>query len=299
MLAAINSAYENQNIIGGQTGPAETAQPTGPAPEATTAVLEPVEGEVFSAEAQGYEGPVYVEVTVKEDGSITALKVGDERFAETPGFGAKALEPEFGAYIGRVCENAVVLASSIAQSGARIVSGGTDTHLALVDLSPLGISGREAETWLDRANITVNKNSIPFDDKSPFVTSGIRVGTAALTTRGMGRDEMLLVGALVGDAVKHGIGHEIAHGALLDPADFARSLDGLRRCADDLFHERLDGLFQFGEAGVDLGGDGRADRVLLVDELVGVHAGCSPVADQSYRSGSPVSRLASTNTLQS
>jgi glycine hydroxymethyltransferase len=73
----------------------------------------------------------------------------------------EALEPEFGAYIGRVCENAVVLASSIAQSGARIVSGGTDTHLALVDLSPLGISGREAETWLDRANITVNKNSIP------------------------------------------------------------------------------------------------------------------------------------------
>jgi len=114
----------------------------------------------------------------------------------------EALEPEFGAYIGRVCENAVVLASSIAQSGARIVSGGTDTHLALVDLSPLGISGREAETWLDRANITVNKNSIPFDDKSPFVTSGIRVGTAALTTRGMGRDEMLLVGALVGEVLR-------------------------------------------------------------------------------------------------
>ncbi|HAP54498.1 MAG TPA: serine hydroxymethyltransferase [Spirochaetaceae bacterium] len=114
----------------------------------------------------------------------------------------EALEPEFGAYIGRVCENDVVLASSIAQSGARIVSGGTDTHLALVDLSPLGISGREAETWLDRANITVNKNSIPFDDKSQFVTSGIRVGTAALTTRGMGRDEMLLVGALVGEVLR-------------------------------------------------------------------------------------------------
>ena len=71
-----------------------------------------------------------------------------------------------------------------------------------MDLSPLGISGREADTWLDRANITVNKNSIPFDDKSPFVTSGIRVGTAALTTRGMGRDEMLLVGALVGEVLR-------------------------------------------------------------------------------------------------
>ncbi|MDX9827219.1 MAG: serine hydroxymethyltransferase [Spirochaetia bacterium] len=114
----------------------------------------------------------------------------------------EALEPEFKVYIGRVCENASVLASSIAESGARIVSGGTDTHLALVDLRPLGISGREAETWLDKANITVNKNSIPFDDKSPFVTSGIRVGTPALTTRGMGKDEMLLVGALVGEVLR-------------------------------------------------------------------------------------------------
>ncbi len=114
----------------------------------------------------------------------------------------EALEPEFASYIDRVCENAKVLAASIAESGARIVSGGTDTHLALVDLSPLGISGRDAETWLDKANITVNKNSIPFDDKSPFVTSGIRVGTAALTTRGMGKGEMVSVGSLVGEVLK-------------------------------------------------------------------------------------------------
>ncbi len=114
----------------------------------------------------------------------------------------EALEPEFASYIDRVCENAKVLAASIAESGARIVSGGTDTHLALVDLSPLGISGRDAETWLDKANITVNKNSIPFDDKSPFVTSGIRVGTAALTTRGMGKGEMVSVGSLVSEVLK-------------------------------------------------------------------------------------------------
>ncbi len=114
----------------------------------------------------------------------------------------EALEPEFKAYIGRVCENASILASSIAQSGARIVSGGTDTHLALVDLTPLGISGKEAETWLDKANITVNKNNIPFDEKSPFVTSGIRVGSAALTTRGFGKEDMLQVGELVGEVLR-------------------------------------------------------------------------------------------------
>jgi glycine hydroxymethyltransferase len=114
----------------------------------------------------------------------------------------EALEPEFKSYIEKVCANSSVLASCIAESGARIVSGGTDTHLALVDLTPLGVSGKEAEAWLDEANITVNKNSIPFDVKSPFVTSGIRVGTAALTTRGMGREEMLLVGAMVGEVLR-------------------------------------------------------------------------------------------------
>jgi glycine hydroxymethyltransferase len=114
----------------------------------------------------------------------------------------EALEPEFKTYIERVCENASILATSIAQSGARIVSGGTDTHLALVDLTPLGISGRDAETWLDKANITVNKNNIPFDNKSPFVASGIRVGSAALTTRGFAKEEMLLVGELVGEVLR-------------------------------------------------------------------------------------------------
>ena len=83
-------------------------------------------------------------------------------------------------------KNAKAMAAALTAGGARIVSGGTDNHLMLVDLSASGITGKEAEKWLDEANITVNKNGIPFDQKSPFVTSGIRVGTPALTTSGMG-----------------------------------------------------------------------------------------------------------------
>jgi glycine hydroxymethyltransferase len=102
----------------------------------------------------------------------------------------EALEPGFKTYMGRVLANAKALAAALTAGGARIVSGGTDNHLMLVDLSPLGITGKEAEKWLDDANITVNKNGIPFDQKSPFVTSGIRVGSPAVTTRGMGIPEM-------------------------------------------------------------------------------------------------------------
>ncbi len=114
----------------------------------------------------------------------------------------EALEPGFKEYIGRVVSNARVLASALTSGGARIVSGGTDNHLMLVDLSPLGISGKEAEKWLDEANITVNKNGIPFDQKGAFVTSGIRVGTPAITTRGMGEKEMGLVAAYIMDVLK-------------------------------------------------------------------------------------------------
>ncbi|TXT44032.1 MAG: glycine hydroxymethyltransferase [Spirochaetes bacterium] len=102
----------------------------------------------------------------------------------------EALEPRFKTYIRDVVANASILASELAAGGVRIVSGGTDNHLILLDLSPLGITGKDAERWLEDANITTNKNAIPFDTKSPFVTSGIRVGTPALTTRGMGRAEM-------------------------------------------------------------------------------------------------------------
>jgi len=114
----------------------------------------------------------------------------------------EALEPSFKDYIRQVVANAKVLASSLAEGGARIVSGGTDNHLMLVDLSPLGITGKEAETWLDAANITVNKNGIPFDQKSPFITSGIRVGSPAVTTRGMKEPEMRQIAGFIVEVLK-------------------------------------------------------------------------------------------------
>ena len=114
----------------------------------------------------------------------------------------EALEPGFKVYMQNVLNNAKTMASALAAGGARIVSGGTDNHLMLVDLSPLGITGKEAEKWLDLANITVNKNGIPFDTKRPFVTSGIRVGTPALTTRGMGGPEMAEIAGYIMEVLK-------------------------------------------------------------------------------------------------
>jgi glycine hydroxymethyltransferase len=114
----------------------------------------------------------------------------------------EALEPGFKVYMQRVLDNAKTMAAALASGGARIVSGGTDNHLMLVDLSPLGITGKEAEKWLDLANITVNKNGIPFDTKGPFVTSGIRVGTPAVTTRGMGGAEMTEIAGYIMEVLK-------------------------------------------------------------------------------------------------
>jgi glycine hydroxymethyltransferase len=114
----------------------------------------------------------------------------------------EALQPEFAVYIDHVVENAAVMSKALSEAGARIVSGGTDNHLMLVDLTPFGITGRDAEKWLDAANITVNKNGIPFDTKSPFVTSGIRVGTPAVTTRGMGTKEMQTIAGFIVDVLK-------------------------------------------------------------------------------------------------
>ncbi|MBL8968741.1 MAG: serine hydroxymethyltransferase [Spirochaetaceae bacterium] len=114
----------------------------------------------------------------------------------------EALTPEYKSYMKRVVENAAAMAKHLSAGGARIVSGGTDNHLMLVDLSPLGITGKEAEKWLDEANITVNKNGIPFDTKSPFVTSGIRVGTPAVTTRGMGVKEMEEIAGYIMEVLK-------------------------------------------------------------------------------------------------
>ncbi len=109
----------------------------------------------------------------------------------------EAMQPEFVDYQKSVLENASVLASELQRRGLRIVSGGTDSHLVLVDLSPLGISGKEAEEALEAASILVNRNSIPFDPKPPQVTSGIRLGTPAATTRGFGVEEMKRIASLI------------------------------------------------------------------------------------------------------
>lgn len=114
----------------------------------------------------------------------------------------EALQPSFTEYQRSVVKNASRLASVLADGGARVVSGGTDNHLMLVDVTPFGLNGKEAETMLDEANITVNKNGIPFDQQSPLVTSGIRIGTPAMTTRGMGVSEMEVIGRLILDALK-------------------------------------------------------------------------------------------------
>jgi glycine hydroxymethyltransferase len=102
----------------------------------------------------------------------------------------EALEPEFAQYQGRIIENAQAMAAEFAQLGVNMVSGGTDNHLMLIDLQNLGVTGKELEHRLDEVYITVNKNAVPNDPQSPFVTSGIRVGTPAVTTRGFGPDEM-------------------------------------------------------------------------------------------------------------
>jgi glycine hydroxymethyltransferase len=109
---------------------------------------------------------------------------------------------EFRADQRRTVENARVLADGLAEAGARLVSGGTDNHLMLVDVTPLGVTGRDAEHLLDEIGITVNKNAIPFDQHPPNTASGIRVGTPATTTRGFGPDEMRTIARLIVDAIR-------------------------------------------------------------------------------------------------
>lgn len=121
----------------------------------------------------------------------------------------EALQPEFKEYSQRVVENAKRLSEALAQRGYRIVSGGTDNHLFLVDLRPKGLTGKEAEAWLDQVGITVNKNAIPFDPAPPRVTSGIRIGTPAITTRGFTPEEMPLVAELIDEALTKGPAPEL------------------------------------------------------------------------------------------
>ncbi len=120
--------------------------------------------------------------------------------AKAVAFG-EALRPEFISYSKAVTENAKVLASVLSERGLDIVSGGTDTHLLLVDLRPKKLTGRDAEASLERAGMTCNKNGIPFDPEKPMVTSGVRLGTPAGTTRGFGMDEFSRIGALVSDVM--------------------------------------------------------------------------------------------------
>ncbi len=120
--------------------------------------------------------------------------------AKAVAFG-EASQPEFKDYAAQVIKNAQTLAAALVQRGYAIISGGTDTHLMLVDLRPKQLTGKEAEQLLDRAGITVNKNTIPGDPQSPFVTSGIRLGTPAITTRGFTEVEMSRVAELIDDVL--------------------------------------------------------------------------------------------------
>lgn len=114
----------------------------------------------------------------------------------------EALDPSFKTYAHRIVENARALAASLEENGLRIVSGGTDNHSMLVDLTAKDVTGKDAEKGLDRAFLTCNKNGIPYDTRSPFVTSGIRLGTPAGTTRGFGPEEFRTVGKLIAEVVE-------------------------------------------------------------------------------------------------
>jgi glycine hydroxymethyltransferase len=129
----------------------------------------------------------------------------------------EAQQPEFRSYARQVVANAQALTEGLAAEGMRPVSGGTDTHLALIDLRPLGVTGAEAETRCDASRITLNKNAIPFDPQPPMTASGIRVGTPSVTTQGMGEGDMKEVASLISRAVRDAdgsaaveIGHAVA-----------------------------------------------------------------------------------------
>ena len=114
----------------------------------------------------------------------------------------EALQPSFKEYAKQVIENAKTLGETLKKEGATLVSGGTDNHIVLLDVRPWNLTGKEAEKLLEEAGITSNKNTIPFDPESPFVTSGIRMGTAALTTRGMQQEEMVKIGEVIASVLK-------------------------------------------------------------------------------------------------
>ncbi len=120
--------------------------------------------------------------------------------AKAVAFG-EALTDDFLHYMVQVKKNAAVMAQKFVEKGYNIISGGTDNHMMLIDLRNKNLSGKEAEEALGKADITVNKNMVPFDDKSPFVTSGIRIGTAAVTTRGLVENDMEKIVELIDDVI--------------------------------------------------------------------------------------------------
>jgi glycine hydroxymethyltransferase len=139
----------------------------------------------------------------------------------------EALQPAFRRYAGAVVENAKVLAATLVEAGLEIVSGGTDSHLMLVDLRPLRLTGRDAEISLERAGITCNKNGIPFDPQKPTVTSGIRLGSPAATTRGFGTDEFRTVGRYIVEVLR-----ALAQGPADNDATEARVRASVRELCD-------------------------------------------------------------------
>ena len=122
--------------------------------------------------------------------------------AKAVAFG-EALEPDFKNYAAQIIKNAQTLSETLLGEGLDILTGGTDNHVILIDLRNIDVTGKEAEAWLDSVHITVNKNMVPFDDKSPMVTSGLRLGTAALTTRGMKETDMQHIGKMIAKVIKN------------------------------------------------------------------------------------------------
>ena len=115
----------------------------------------------------------------------------------------EALNPSFTQYCKQIVKNAQTFAETLLNLGYDIVSGGTDTHLVLIDLTNKGISGKKAEITLEKAGITTNKNMVPFDEKSPMITSGIRIGTPAMTTRGLKENEMVEIARLIDNVINN------------------------------------------------------------------------------------------------
>lgn len=141
--------------------------------------------------------------------------------AKAVAFG-EALKPEFSEYARQIVDNAKSMAEEFLSRGYHLVSGGTDTHLVLIDLTEKGITGKKAENTLEKVGITVNKNMVPFDQKSPFVTSGIRIGTPAVTTRGMKEDEMKTIVALIDKVISSPDSEDLLSTVMSEVLDLCR-----------------------------------------------------------------------------